>query len=385
MGADVTDLRRRWESLLARVGLADGGLFDELVAAYAEPHRRYHRVEHLAAVVRKVDELAATEGVADPSPAQFAAWFHDAVYDPRAADNEARSAAWARSALLERGAPAALADRVAALVAATADHAGSGTDDPQLAVLLDADLAILAAPSEPYHAYTAAIRDEYGFVPEEDYRRGRTRVLESLLSAPLFRTAAMEAHEATARVNLARELARLASWAPALPAPLPTVPALLDHVVVDDDGAAAGLRRATAGDDPSVLPGELVVWAWVFDPPVEHVVLVDHPKHDLLLPPGGRADPGEDPEVAARRELAEETGLTDVTTAHPGACLVDRIATATFETYGLAFAFTADPDSPLTGEPGQEPAWYPLRDRPPRANEKHWARITAQAQRFRTG
>lgn len=65
---------------------------DALVARYREPHRRYHGVAHLAAVLRTLDELLAPEPA---SPAvRFAAWFHDAVYDPTApaGANEAASA-----------------------------------------------------------------------------------------------------------------------------------------------------------------------------------------------------------------------------------------------------------------------------------------------------
>ncbi len=42
----------------------------------------------------------------------------------------------------------------------------------------------------------------------------------------------------------------------------------------------------------------------------EKVLLVDHKQLGKWLPLGGHIDPGEDPEHAAHREVAEESGLT---------------------------------------------------------------------------
>jgi predicted metal-dependent HD superfamily phosphohydrolase len=177
----------------------------DLLRRYAEPHRRYHTTEHLAAVLDGVDELAAEADDADA--VRLAAWFHDAVYDPARGDNEERSAVLAERTLAGAGRTAAVIAEVARLVRLTTTH-DPAEDDRNGAVLCDADLAILAADPERYAAYAAAVREEYAAVPDEAFRAGRAGVLRGLLDLPaLFRTrAGHERWEAAARHNLETEL-----------------------------------------------------------------------------------------------------------------------------------------------------------------------------------
>ncbi|GAB3683104.1 hypothetical protein GCM10027589_52780 [Actinocorallia lasiicapitis] len=181
-------------------------LGEDLLARYAEPHRRYHTIVHLEAVLDLVDELAAD--AADPDVVRLAAWFHDAVYDPERDDNEERSARLAERMLADTDLEPERAARVAALVRMTKTHDPS---DPDGRVLCDADLAILAAEPEPYAAYVAAVRAEYHFVPDEYFRAGRAAVLDQLLALPvLFHSPIARARfDAAARANLTRELAAL--------------------------------------------------------------------------------------------------------------------------------------------------------------------------------
>ena len=50
-----------------------------VVAAWSEPHRRYHDLAHLAAVLGLVGALP---GAADPDAVRLAAWYHDIAYEP---------------------------------------------------------------------------------------------------------------------------------------------------------------------------------------------------------------------------------------------------------------------------------------------------------------
>ncbi|MFC9813671.1 hypothetical protein ACFVJM_16575 [Streptomyces virginiae] len=213
---DTTDLRARWRATVAEAGAPvdrDPDRYadryaDRLLAAWAEPQRRYHTTAHLADVLARIDVLAPY--AADPAAVRLAAWFHDAVYRPDRSENEERSAALAERALPELGVDAARTAEVARLVRLTVTH-DPAPGDTDGEVLCDADLAVLAGSAQAYAAYAAAVRDEYGFVPDDAFRAGRAAVLRQLLDLPrLFRTPHGTAHwEAPARANLAAELAAL--------------------------------------------------------------------------------------------------------------------------------------------------------------------------------
>jgi predicted metal-dependent HD superfamily phosphohydrolase len=211
--ADLDALRTRFARALNGARGSDAGpdpapYADNLLARWQEPQRRYHTLAHLTAVLDRVDEL---ERYADgPDAVRLAAWFHDAVYLPERSENEERSARLAERALPEAGVPAERTAEVARLVRLTVSH-DPADDDRDGQVLCDADLAVLASPPSAYAAYTAAVREEYHFVPNDAFREGRAAILRQLLGLPrLFRTPyGQREWEATARYNLTGELEML--------------------------------------------------------------------------------------------------------------------------------------------------------------------------------
>lgn len=176
-----------------------------LIEAWSEPHRRYHDIRHLGACLALFDEVRHL--AARPAEVELALWFHDAVYDTNATDNERRSADWARRALLDGGAPTEVAGRVAELVVATA-HTGEGSNLSDAALLNDIDLAILGSDTEAFAAYEAGVREEYGWVEDEAFARARVAILRRLLArAPLYATKELrERFETSARANLERAI-----------------------------------------------------------------------------------------------------------------------------------------------------------------------------------
>lgn len=183
-------------------------LRDRLLAAYGDPDRGYHDTTHLTEVLERVEELLAAHPVADPDAVRLAAWFHDAVYDGVPGGDEEASAALAEGSLAGLVAPDTVAE-AARLVRLTATHAPAADDLPGQ-VLVDADLAILAAGPERYLAYRRGVRRDYAHVPDADFMRGRAAVLRDLLARPrLFHTPTARGWEDAARANLVDELTAL--------------------------------------------------------------------------------------------------------------------------------------------------------------------------------
>ncbi len=96
------------------------------------------------------------------------------------------------------------------LIRATAKHEVI-EDDTDSAIFLDADLAILGSSEEDYDKYAAKIRQEYAWVPDDQYRAGRKTVLTNFLSRPkiYFTERAGKDLEEQSRKNIERELVRL--------------------------------------------------------------------------------------------------------------------------------------------------------------------------------
>ncbi|GHF07994.1 hypothetical protein GCM10017786_47170 [Amycolatopsis deserti] len=208
-------MRTEWVSAVRALG-GDGDVAAdaaaELAARYAEPHRRYHDTAHVLAVLRDSAALAAELRLPPEERAvlTLAAAAHDVVYDGRPGEDERRSAEWAVSWLRRAGVSADHVSRVEELVLATLTHTAPDGDLSALA-LLDADLAILGADEATYDRYRAAVYAEYAPISNELWRAGRSAVLADLLARdPLYATAAARSRwEATAKANLARELASL--------------------------------------------------------------------------------------------------------------------------------------------------------------------------------
>lgn len=202
------ELQHQWVALVPQAPVV--GV--ELLERWSEPHRRYHGLDHLRAIL--FDLQAVCRATPPRREAVLAAWFHDAVWHGHSPQDEEASAALAER-VLGPHLPPATTDEVGRLVRLTAQHTddlpGLDRHDPAAAMLLDADLAVLGTHPSRYDAYARAVRAEYPSVPDAAFRAGRRRVLEALLARDrLYATAhGRRVWEHRARQNLAAELAGL--------------------------------------------------------------------------------------------------------------------------------------------------------------------------------
>ena len=144
------------------------------VAAYwLEGQRSWHGPAHVLTLLREVDALSTNEEERDAL--RLAAVYHDAIYNPRAADNELQSAL-----LLERHAaePASPAVRRALQIIRDSRWAAPPEDPLSRAFFrLDTFQLSDACPLTERLAYERAIFREYQWVPWREYRVKRAEFL----------------------------------------------------------------------------------------------------------------------------------------------------------------------------------------------------------------
>lgn len=151
--------RSRWDAPLPDALLANG----EMAA------RAYHNPHHIREMLGFISIFELSDE--DAAVARDVAFYHDFIYEAARSDNEERSAIKS----LEFG----CGDRVAALIRATKTH--EPTTDQLSAIVLDADLFILAAPGARYATYVRGIREEYAHLTDAEFRAGRLAFLDGVL------------------------------------------------------------------------------------------------------------------------------------------------------------------------------------------------------------
>ena len=159
-------------------------VFNKLIAAYSEKQRAYHTLQHLYECLALLDSIRADLNDADA--VALALWFHDAVYDPQAKDNELKSAELFEQ-YLAQDLSFDIVQKIKRWILVTQKH--EATNELDLQFLLDIDLAILAASAERFTEYEQQIQQEYAWVYPDIYLIKRKQVLAHFYQTePLYQT-----------------------------------------------------------------------------------------------------------------------------------------------------------------------------------------------------
>lgn len=196
----MMDLKHRWELLCDKLSIPQAkGLYNtHIEPRYSEPHRAYHNLTHIDSCLAYFAGLGES-AMRDPESGMFATvatddevnavelalWFHDIVYDPKASDNEDKSAEFMTDLLESFAVNRTTLYDAADLIDLTKTHTGFGVRGRGAKVLVDIDLSVLGANPKTYWQYEHAVRREYSFVPEDIYVRERIKVLQKFAEREL--------------------------------------------------------------------------------------------------------------------------------------------------------------------------------------------------------
>ena len=186
-------------------------IFRQLLKAYSEPQRHYHSVQHIVECLKHLDEVRHL--LQDAQGVELALWFHDAVFDVRAADNEEKSAAWATQSLALLDVSSDNIDIVRHLILST-KPSYARTDSFLEDWMHDIDLHIFGVHVPKFAQFTQDIRQEFAWVDDLNYRRGHDLVMRRLITNPhgIYRTEAGRLdYEETARTNIELQLQGLSN------------------------------------------------------------------------------------------------------------------------------------------------------------------------------
>jgi predicted metal-dependent HD superfamily phosphohydrolase len=176
---------------------------------YVTPHRFYHTIEHVDAMLDGYENYFHEEmSLAE----YFAILYHDAVYKPWSSQNEEESVClmFAHHPNYYPKIKHEVLDAAKEIIMAT-KHLDGQVISVRCQRVVDLDMMILGKSPDVYDEYVARTRKEYSMYSDEQWAAGRTHVLQQFLDTPrLFLTNEMyTVFEQAARGNIQRELASL--------------------------------------------------------------------------------------------------------------------------------------------------------------------------------
>ena len=181
-------------------------IYEQLFSLYSEPQRRYHTPNHLRHCFGQVD--LAVHLMDDPIAVELALWFHDAIYDAKASDNE-----WQSAELFSTSVKDALnsnfSQKVYELILITKHQELPQVIDEKF--IVDIDLSSFGLPWDDFKRDSRAVRQEFTHLTDEEFFNGQIKFLRSLLDRSRFYATDFfyERYEVTARKNLERYLTDL--------------------------------------------------------------------------------------------------------------------------------------------------------------------------------
>lgn len=212
---DMEMLHQRFQSLCNRVQ-AKGDVettFNFLYHSYLESHRFYHTPNHLKTCLNELELVRNLTD--DPNVLEFAIFYHDVIYNSakpnreKVGNDEERSAQLAETDLMKKlGIPREIASRVGPIIMATKHDKVPTDNDAKL--MVDIDLAIFGRSERLFDIYEQQIRQEYYWVPFENYCLARKKILQKFFDRGIYHTDFFRnRYENQARKNLQRSITNL--------------------------------------------------------------------------------------------------------------------------------------------------------------------------------
>jgi len=147
-----------------------------LLSMWNESHRSYHSLNHLNDLINQINEDKSKYSEKEYDKLMLTALFHDIIYDPSSDINEEKSAEFFIECCIDKTNLDVL--EVKEMILDTKSH----TSHNMLSEAFNSyDMNIVERNFEELLEWEIGISDEFSIYPEEAYKEGRLKFLESLL------------------------------------------------------------------------------------------------------------------------------------------------------------------------------------------------------------